>query len=55
MTFFKKYMKETTGISSTLNKNEEIKNNKIFDLQSRRVEQPRKGLYIMNGRKFVVR
>ncbi len=55
MTFFKKYMKETTGISSTLNKNEEIKNNKIFDLQGRRVEQPRKGLYIMNGRKFVVR
>ena len=55
MTFFKKYMKETTGISSTLNKNEEIKSNKIFDLQGRRVEQPRKGLYIMNGRKFVVR
>ena len=55
MTFFKKYMKETTGISTTLNKNEEIKNNKIFDLQGRRVEQPRTGLYIMNGRKFVVR
>ena len=44
---------ESTGISATLNKNEEIKNNHIFDLQGRRVANPSKGLYIINGKKVV--
>ena len=44
-----------TGISATLNNNEEIKNNIVFDLQGRRVAQPTKGLYIVNGRKVVIK
>lgn len=44
---------ESTGISATLNKNEEIKNNHIFDLQGRRVANPSKGLYIVNGKKIM--
>ncbi len=54
MTFFKKYMKETTGIKDVRSQKEEGRSD-FFDLQGRRVEQPVKGLYIMNGRKYVVR
>ena len=53
MTFFKKYMKNTTGVEN-INR-ETITNNQFFDLQGRRVEQPARGLYIKNGRKYVVR
>jgi hypothetical protein len=30
-------------------------NSDIYDLQGRRIAQPTKGLYIVNGRKVVVR
>ena len=54
MTFFKKYMKNTTGIQNVRSQKEDA-NNCFFDLQGRRVEQPARGLYIKNGRKYVVR
>ena len=44
---------ETTGITS--NKRETISNNRFFDLQGREIAQPTKGLYIMNGKKVVVK
>lgn len=44
---------ETTGIeNANLNAN---LNDEVFDLQGRRVAQPTKGLYIVNGRKVIVR
>ena len=42
---------ETTGISTLLNDTD----NRIFDLQGRRVAQPTKGLYIKSGRKVLVK
>ena len=42
------------GISATLN-NKEIMNNVVYDLQGRRVAHPTKGLYIVNGKKTVVK
>ena len=45
---------ETTGISATLMNNETM-NNEYFDLQGRKVANPTKGLYIVNGRKVVVK
>jgi len=44
----------TTGISATLTNNETM-NNEYFDLQGRRVAQPTKGLYIVNGKKVIVK
>ena len=47
---------ETTGISAELNDKAEMTNdNTFFDLQGRRVTQPTKGLYILNGRKVVIK
>ena len=54
MTFFKKYMKDTTGIRS-VGCDSVATEKRFFDLQGRRVEQPAKGLYIVNGRKIVVK
>jgi len=47
----------TTGISNALllNNNEKIINNNVYDLSGRRVAQPTKGLYIVNGKKMVIR
>ena len=45
---------EESGISATLNKNEAT-NNVVFDLQGRRVNKPVKGLYIMDGKKVMVK
>lgn len=45
---------ETTGISATL-KNNEKANKEIFNLAGQRVSQPTKGLYIVGGRKVVVK
>ena len=45
---------EASGISATLNNNETT-NNVVFDLQGRRVNKPVKGLYIMNGKKVMVK
>ena len=48
---------ETTGISEALplNDNGELKNDNVYDLQGRRVEKPTRGLYIVNGRKVVIK
>ena len=45
---------EATGISATL-KNSEKANKEIFNLAGQRVSQPTKGLYIVGGRKVVVK
>ncbi len=47
----------TTGISeaSPLNDNGEIHNDNVYDLQGCRVEKPTRGLYIVNGRKVVIK
>ena len=45
-----------TGINDTSRLNsKEIISNEIFDLHGRRVAQPRKGIYVSNGQKMVVR
>ena len=47
---------ETTGIDATFNDNVEmINDNVIYDLSGRRVENPTKGIYIINGKKVVIR
>lgn len=45
---------DTTGIQS-IDNGQLIKDNVIYDLSGRRVENPTKGIYIMNGKKFVVK
>ena len=44
---------DTTGISASLNEKGEMRKEKCFDLQGRRMAQPAKGLYIVNGKKFI--
>ena len=45
-----------TGISETMKNTEnEKKNNAVFDLSGRRVVKPTKGLYIVNGKKIVIK
>jgi hypothetical protein len=44
-----------TGISSTLNNKEEIKDNAVYNLAGQRVENPTKGLYIVNGKKVIIK
>ena len=44
---------ETTGIED--NNRETITNNRYYDLQGRKVAQPKKGLYIVNGKKVVIK
>ncbi len=44
---------QTTGISDVRSKTEDVKGN-FFDLSGRRVAQPTKGLYIVNGKKVVL-
>ena len=48
---------ETTGISEALplNDNGEMKNDNVYDLQGRCVTKPTRGLYIVNGKKVVVK
>ena len=47
---------EAQGIGATLmNSEERIVNSDVFDLQGRRVAHPTKGLYIVNGKKTVVK
>ena len=46
---------ETTGISATLNNNEEIKNSTLYNLSGQRVGCGYKGLVIRNGKKYVVK
>ena len=51
---FYKEKVDPTGIGNVEVENE-INDNKIYDLQGRVVNNPAHGIYIMNGRKFVVR
>lgn len=45
-----------TGISETMKNTEnEKKNNAVFDLSGRRVSKATKGLYIVNGKKYLVK
>ena len=48
---------ETTDIASYgLNNKEEIFNNKaVYDLSGRRVEKPTKGVYVVNGKKIIIK
>lgn len=45
---------ETTGIHDAV-KREDEKGSGVYDLQGRRVAQPTKGLYILNGKKVVIK
>lgn len=49
------FEEETTGINSTVVNSEQIIDNNVYDLQGRRVSQPTKGLYIVNGKKVVIK
>ena len=46
---------ETTGLNDVRSKMSEIRSDVFFDLQGRRVTQPTKGLYIVNGKKVVIK
>lgn len=46
---------ESAGIGTMLNNEKAPKDNVVFDLQGRRVDQPTKGLYIVGGRKIIVK
>ena len=47
---------ETTSINEELRmKNEEFATAPVYDLQGRRVAQPAKGLYIVNGKKVIIK
>ena len=45
----------TDGISATLNDKGQMTNHHVYDLQGRKVANPKKGLYIVNGVKTVVK
>jgi len=55
--FFSLFDDDATGISDAtrLNDNEKMTNDNCFDLQGRRVAQPQKGLYIVNGKKVIIK
>ena len=44
---------ETTGVNAA--KSVEATDGKVFDLQGRQVSKPTKGLYISNGKKYIVK
>ena len=45
---------EATGVDATLVNSEKV-NSEVYDLQGRRVAQPTKGLYIVNGKKVIIK
>ena len=45
---------DVTGISATLVNSEKV-NSDVYDLQGRKVMNPTKGLYIVNGRKVIIK
>lgn len=45
---------ETTGVNEVRGQKEEVRDD-FFDLQGRKVAQPTKGLYIVNGKKVIVK
>ena len=52
--FYSLFDSETTGIGAALVNSERV-NNEVFNLQGQRVSQPTKGLYIVNGKKIIVK
>lgn len=46
---------QTTGISAVENSDSNVQNGKVYDLQGRQVSSPKRGLYIVNGKKVVVK
>ena len=46
---------ETTGINTVNGSESKVNGSDIYDLQGRRVAQPAKGLYIVNGKKVVIK
>ena len=40
--------------SATLMISEKVNSEKLYDLQGRQVLNPRKGIYIKNGRKYII-
>lgn len=46
---------EATGIETVQNTMSNVQGSEVYDLQGRCVEQPTKGLYIINGKKIVIR
>ena len=48
------FFDETTGISEVMG-NTEKASGIYYDLQGRRIAQPQKGLYIVNGKKVVLK
>lgn len=51
--FFSLFNDDVTGINAV--SGEGLVNGSVFDLQGRRVAQPQKGLYIVNGKKVVIK
>ncbi len=49
------FASETTGIGASLMNNEEkLKSGEVYDLQGRKVANPTKGLYIVDGKKVII-
>ena len=54
--FFLLFGNETTGIGATLNEKADMRNDQLFyNLNGQRVAQPSKGLYIVGGKKVIVK
>ena len=49
------YANPTTGISEIVNSKLSTVNSQLYDLQGRRVKNPQRGLYIVGGRKVIVK
>ncbi|MBQ7470859.1 MAG: chitobiase/beta-hexosaminidase C-terminal domain-containing protein [Prevotella sp.] len=46
---------ETTGINGIRNNGEAFKNAAVYDLSGRKVQNPTRGMYIVNGKKVVIK
>lgn len=55
MFLFLDFGEETTGIDASLNDKGEMRNDNYFDLSGRRVVHPKKGVYIVNGKKVIIK
>ena len=49
------FTEETTGIKSIDNGQLTMDNEAVYDLQGRKVQNPKRGLYIINGKKVVIK
>ena len=46
---------ETTGINTVENTQSTIENTAVYNLNGQRIVKPTKGLYIQNGKKYIVK